>query len=68
MSRAIQVLSEQKLNLEQLNLQCDNLVAQNQGLEQAMEEAYSNILELAMPMALPTMENIHQLASGVRKT
>lgn len=65
--RALQVLSEQKLNLEQLSLQHDNLVAQTQGLEQAMEEAYSSIPELAVPAALSPAEKIHQLAAGVRK-
>jgi len=33
-----------------------------------MEESYNNILELVMPMALPTMERIHQLPVGVCKT
>lgn len=55
------------LNLEQISLQHDNLVAHTQGLEHAMEEAYSSILELAMLMVLPTAEKIHQLAAGVRK-
>lgn len=32
-----------------------------------MEEAYSNISELAMPVVLPTAENIHLLVAGVRK-
>lgn len=32
-----------------------------------MEEAYSSISELAMLAALPTVEKIHQLASGVHK-
>lgn len=66
--RALQVLCEQKTNLEQLSLQCDNLVTQNQGLEQAMEEAYSSILELVVTATLPTTENIHQLETGVHKT
>lgn len=65
---ALQVLSEKNINLEQLSLQRDSLVAQNQGLEQVMEEACSSILELAMSTELPTMEKIHQLAAGVRRT
>lgn len=33
-----------------------------------MEKACSSIQELAVLAALPTMEKIHQLATGVRRT
>lgn len=60
-------MSEEKVNLEQLRLQRDDLVAQNQGLEQAIGEACRSILELVVPTTLLTMEKIHQLATGVCK-
>lgn len=43
------------------------MVAQNQGLEQVVDEAYSIIAELVMPVALPTIKKIHQLAARVRR-
>lgn len=45
---------EQKQNLEQISLQHDDLVVHNKELEQAMEEAYSGVLELVVPVELPT--------------
>lgn len=64
----LEVLSELKANLEQLSLQRNNLLAQNKGIEKEMEEAYSSILEFAMPMTIPTEEKIHKLAARVHKT
>lgn len=64
---ALQVMSEQKINMEQLSLQCDELVAQTRGLEQAVEEACSSIPELVVLVELPTTERIHRLAARVRE-
>jgi len=57
-------LSEQKINKEQLSQQHDELVAQTQGLEQVVDKACQNVLELVVPADLPIAEQIHKLASG----
>ena len=54
---------EQEGNLEQISLQHDNLVVHNQGLEQAVEEAYTSVLGLVVPAKLPTAEKIHHMAA-----
>jgi len=58
---------DQKGNLEQISLQCDDLVAYNQGLEQAMEEVCTSVPELAMPVELPATEKIHHITVGLRR-
>lgn len=58
---ALQVLLEKKGNLEQISLQHDDLLAHNQGLEQAMEEVCCSVPELAVPVELPTTEKIHHM-------
>lgn len=66
-SHAIQVLSEQKINMEQLILQHDELVSQNQHLEHMVDAACRCVPELAIPANLPTEVQIHRLATGVRE-
>lgn len=65
---ALQVLSEKNVNLEHLNIPCNSMVAQNQGLEQVVEEACSGIAKLVMLAELPTIEKIQQLVVGVHRT
>lgn len=67
-SRALQVLSEKKINMEQLSLQCDELVLQNQQLVLVIGDACQNIPELAIPADLPTEVWIHRLAARVDET
>jgi len=49
--------------MEQLSQYHDELVAQTQGLEKAVENACRNILELVIPTDLPVAERIHRLAT-----
>ena len=62
--RAVQMLSEQRINIEQLSLQRNEAVAQNQQLEQIVEEACHRVLELENATDLPIGMWIHKLASG----
>ena len=52
-SRAIQVLSEQKINIEQLSLQHNELVSQNQQLEQLVDDTCRHVPDLAIPIDIP---------------
>lgn len=63
--QAIQVLHEQKINMDQLNIQRDVLVAQANGLEQAIEDACRSILKLVVLAELPVAEWVHRLAARV---
>lgn len=63
--RAIQVLHEQKINMDQLSIQRDALVAHASGLEQAVEDACRSVPELAMLANLPAVEWVHSLAARV---
>jgi len=62
---AIQVLNEKKFNIEQLSLQCDELVSQNQQIMQTVDETCQPVLELSIATNLPIEMWIHCLASGV---
>jgi hypothetical protein len=66
-SRALQVLSEQKINMEQLSLQRDEVVSQNRQMVQVLEEACQMVPELAIPAEAPAEARIQRLAAGVRE-
>ena len=66
-SRTIQVLSEQKISIEQLSLECDELVSQNQQLVQVIEDSCRSVPELAIPTDIPVEVRIHKLVAGVYK-
>jgi len=66
-SRVIQVLSEQKINMEQLSLQRDDLVSQNQHLVQVVDDACQSVPELAILVDLLVEVWIHRLATGVHE-
>ena len=63
----LQVLSEQKKNMKQLSLQCDELVSQNQQLVQVIGNACRSVPELAILENIPTEARIHRLVVGVRE-
>lgn len=63
----IQVLSEKKINIEQLSLQHDEPVSQNQWLEQVVDYACKCIPKLAIPADLPAVEWIHRLVTDIRE-
>lgn len=66
-SRAVQVLNEKKINMEQLSLQHDEVVSQIRQLEQVIADACQSILELAIPADTPTEACILRLVAGVRE-
>jgi len=66
-SCALQVLNEQKINMEQLILQCDELVSQNQQLVHVIGNTYRSIPELAIPADVPAEVWIHRLVARVRE-
>lgn len=59
----LQVLMEKKGNPEQVSLECDNLVAHNKELEQAMAEVCSSVPQLAMPAELQATTKIHHMVA-----
>jgi len=65
--RALQVLSEKKINMEQLSLQRDEVVSQNRQMVQVLEEAFQMVPELAIPANAPAEARIHRLAAGVHE-
>ena len=50
---------EHKASLEQISLQCNDLVTHNQEVEQAMAAACSKIPESVIPAELPIIDKIH---------
>ena len=58
------MLSKQRINIEQLSLQCDEVLVQNQQLEQIVEEAFRRAPELEIAIDLLVGVRIHTLASG----
>lgn len=66
-SHSLQVFSEQKINMEQLSLQHDELVSQNQQLVKVIDDACQSVPELAIPADIPAETKIHKLATGVRE-
>ncbi len=64
-SRAVQVLNEKKINMEQISLQCDKVVSQNQQLVQVIYATCQSISELAITADIPVEERIDRLAEGV---
>ena len=67
-SREVQVPSEQKINIEKLSLQHDELVSQIQQLVDMADDTYRCILELTIMVNLPVEVRIHSLVSGVHDT
>lgn len=61
----MQVLNEQKINMEQLSLQRNKVVLKNQQLVQVIEEACQTIPELAIPTDIPAEARIHRFIVGV---
>lgn len=61
--RALQVLSEQKINMEQLSLQHNELVSQSQQLVQVIDGTCQSILELAILVDILAKAQIHRLAT-----
>ena len=61
------MLSEQRINIEQLSLHHDELLAQKQWLEQMVEEACCHVPELEIMTDLPIGVGIQKLASGFRE-
>lgn len=47
-SHALQVMSEQHINIEQLGLLCNEAIEKNKKIMQVVEEAYQMVLELAI--------------------
>ena len=62
-----QVLSKQRINIEQLTLQWDEAVAQSQQVEQVVREACSHAPKLEIATDSPVGIRIHKLASGFRE-
>lgn len=65
--RALQVMSEQQINIENLSLQQDDVVAQNLQLVQVIEEAFQMVSELAIQAKEPAEARIWKLATGVHE-
>jgi len=61
------MLSEKKINMEQLSLQRDEVVSQNRKMVQVLEEACQMVPKLAIPIDAPVDARIHRLTTGVRK-
>ena len=53
--------------MEQLSLQCDELVSQNQQLVQVVDDTYRCVSELAILVDLPVEVQIHRLATRIPK-
>lgn len=53
--------------MEQLNLQCNELVSQNQQLVQVIDDACQSVQELPIPADIPTEAHIHRLAARVHE-
>lgn len=66
-SHALQVLSEKKINMEQLSLQHDEVVSQNQQLVHVIDEACQSFPELAVIADILVEAPLHRLAAGVRE-
>ena len=66
-SHAIQVLNEQKINMEQLSLYHDELVSQNQHFLQVVDDSCHNIPQLAIPTDILVEVRIHKLVTGVHE-
>ena len=60
-------MSEKCINMEQLSLQHDKVVAQNRQIVQVVEEACQMVLELAIQGEEPVEAHIQKLAAGVRE-
>ncbi len=58
------MLSEHRINIEQLSLQHDEAVAQTQQLEQIIEEACHRVPKLEIVADLLVGIRIHKLVSG----
>jgi len=65
--RLIQVLHEQRINMDQLKIQRNELVAQSSGLEQVVEDSCRSVPELAVLTKLLVAERVHILAAGVHE-
>ncbi len=66
-SRALQVMSEQRINIEQLSLQRNEVVEQNKQIMQVVEEACQMVPELAIQAEEPVEVRVRKLATGVRE-
>ena len=64
---ALQMLSKKKINMEQLSLQCDEVVSQNRYMVQVLEEAFQMVPELAIPTEATIEACIQRLEVGVCK-
>lgn len=61
------MLSKQRINIEKLILQHDEVIAQNQQLKQMVEEACCRVPGLEIMTNLPVGVRVHKLASGFCK-
>ena len=58
------MLSEQRINIEQLSLQHDEVLVQKQQLEKMVEEACRHVPKLEIVTDLPVRVRIHKLSSA----
>jgi len=64
-SRALHVLNEQKINMEQLSLQHNEVVSHNWKMVEVLEEACQMVPKLAIPVDAPAEARIDRLVVGV---